>query len=239
MPGVDVMREANLTNAQPTDVSAVPAHGVVPGWLSDAWSGLAPHTAVFVAIVAFNLVALAADRSYAIWTTADNYEEYGPMTTFKVLETSLTGSLGVLIYRNLASSGSRRALFWLMAGLGLLWLAIDDYVQLHERASWELAEHQAPLVNRWDDLIVLAYGIAGLAALILFRREVFASKPVALLLCLGAAATIVMVALDSFAPVGTEWGGLEDAFHVAASALLLAAFAVKWREVQTSDPFPN
>jgi hypothetical protein len=199
-------------------------------------AALRPHAWPLTAILVCNVVIIALDRWYAASGSAPNFAEEGPATVLKVTETALTGVLGLLIYRALGSEYGSGRLFWLLAGLGLCWLAFDDYAQVHERLSWELEGHQAPLVTHWDDLVVLGYAVGGLVALVVFRREVLASPPVALLLCLGVATTGLMVAADSLADPESRQASIEDWANIAASALLLAAFVVKWREI--ADPMP-
>jgi hypothetical protein len=197
---------------------------------------LAPHRRLLFLILVVNVAAIAVDRAFAATTPAPNFTEYGPATTLKVTETALTGVLGILIFRALGREHGVGRYFWLLAGLGLCWLALDDYFQVHEHVSWALEDHQAPLVTHWDDLVVLAYALVGAVALIMFRHEIAASRPVTLLLGLGVIATGVMVVFDGAAEPGTPLASVEDWANIVASAFLLAAFLVKWREVRaTSD----
>lgn len=212
--------------------AAQPAVVTREGFLRGSLALLAPHRRLLLLVLLANVAVIAVDRAFAAVTPAPNFTEYGPATTLKVAETAITGALGIAIFRALGPAHGLGRCFWLLAGLGLCWLAFDDYAQLHERVSWALDGRQAPLVTHWDDLVVLGYAIGGVIVLALFRRELLASTPVALLLGLGVAATGVMVAFDATADPESKLASFEDWANVVASALLLAAFAVKWREVR-------
>ncbi len=66
------------------------------------------------------------------------------------------------------------ATYWLLAGLGLIYLAIDEAAALHEtlgRELWEAGAPTPPGFNHLDDFFVLMYGVAGVAVSLWYWRE--------------------------------------------------------------------
>jgi hypothetical protein len=223
------MDHAGLESA---GAASTPVAAAQSGYVNRAYAGLAPHHRLLLLILLTNVAVIAVDRIFAAMTTAPNFTEYGPATTLKVAETALTGALGIAIFASLGTVHGLGRYFWLVAGIGLCWLAFDDYAQVHERVSWALDDRQAPLVTHWDDLVVLGYALAGAVALILFRHEVFSAPAVSVLLGLGVVASAIMVLFDGAADPESSLSSAEDWANMVASALFLAAFAVKWREVR-------
>ena len=214
---------------------------------SGAMAGIAslrPYKGLVAGVLAFNVAALLAGGLHIGLTGSTSaFNEFGPITTLKVAESLAAGTLGVLIYRRFWSQpgaetrpGAVGSFFWLMAGLGFGWLALDDYFQIHERLGSALTGANLPLLNNVDDAIVLGYGVIGLAVIALFFREIMSSRPVATLLAAGTISAVVTMATDFFAPEGSFLAGLENPAHVAAVASLLAAFAVKYQEVDAQAP---
>lgn len=218
------------------------------GWLKPsrlagtAKSGLAslrPYRGMIIGVMAFNAAAVVAGGAYlAVTGSLSAFAEYGPITTLKVMESLAAGALGVLIYRRFWSQpgaegrpGAAGSFFWLVAGLGLGWLAVDDYLQIHERVGAALLGSSVPLLNNVDDVIVLGYGVLALATIALFYREIMSSRPVVTLLVAGVSFGLLMLTVDFFVPEGLFVAGLEDPAHVSAVGLVLAAFAVKYRQV--------
>jgi hypothetical protein len=78
---------------------------------------------------------------------------------------------------------------------------------------------------------VLGYGVLALATIALFYREIMSSRPVVTLLVAGVSFGLLMLTVDFFVPEGLFVAGLEDPAHVSAIGLVLAAFAVKYRQV--------
>jgi hypothetical protein len=200
---------------------------------------LRPYRGMIAGVLVFSAAALAmAGLHVAVTGSYSAFAEFGPITSLKVAMSLAAGTLGVLTYRRFWSQpgaakrpGAAGSFFWLVAGLGLGWLALDDYLQIHERLGGALLEGKVPLLNNVDDVIVLGYGVVGLAAVALFFREIVSSRPVVTLLLVGISFGLVMMAVDFFAPEESILAGAEHLAHPAAVASILAAFAVKYREV--------
>jgi hypothetical protein len=196
--------------------------------------------AIVAAIFLVFATALAVDFIYAEARHTWLFDEYGPMTSAKAIASMLAGLLGVAIWQAMAPGTGKWTdgrYFWLLAGLGLIFMGFDDYFQVHEtlgRESWERWQFDPPLFNHTDDMIVAVYGVAGLALVAVYWREIVFGGLSGVLLAGALAAAAVMTVVDATAEHGTLAAGVEDPAHVVSSALFLAAFAVKWREVSVA-----
>lgn len=133
-----------------------------------------------------------------------------------------------------ALADSRRDLtrFSLVAGFGTLLLAFDEALDLHESAGRELYGwldgREPPLVNHWDDLIVMGIGLAGLMVAAWFRDEIIQSRPFALRFATGLVVFALAIAWDSAASTeGTRSWWTEETLELVAGSLMLWAFT--WR----------
>jgi hypothetical protein len=202
-------------------------------------ASLKPYKRMIAGALALNMAAVAAGGLYLATTgSLGAFAEMGPITTLKVAESLAAAALGVFIYRRFwrqpgaeARPGAAGSFFWLIAGLGLGWLALDDYFQVHERVGAALLGNSVPVLNHSDDAIVLGYGIIGLSLIAMFFREIMSSRPVVTLLVAGMFFGFVMLTVDFFVPERLFIAALEDPAHVTAVGFVLTAFAVKYRQV--------
>ena len=69
----------------------------------------------------------------------------------------------------LVRAKDRRIWFWLVMTVSFAFLAFDELLQFHERIGRVVERIAAPGIFRsWDDIIVIAYGVVALPALIAF-----------------------------------------------------------------------
>ena len=134
--------------------------------------------------------------------------------------------------------------FWLLLALGFLFLAVDEVALLHE--SFDRSAHrilglqETALSDRLDDVIVLGYGVLGVAVLYVYRTELAAYREVLPLVTCGAILFLFMQGLDMVGnrddvlrAVGVpdegvgilrSWlGGIEEALKLCAEAALLGS----------------
>jgi uncharacterized protein YhhL (DUF1145 family) len=97
-------------------------------------------------------------------------------------------------------AGEGPTILWLLLGLGFVFLALDDALELHEKlddAIHDLAGlDEADRTDRIDDLIVLVYGIVGAAVLIACRRELLRFRGAVRYLALAFGFAVLMIGLD-------------------------------------------
>jgi hypothetical protein len=94
-----------------------------------------------------------------------------------------------------------RRIFWALVTLGFLFLAVDDLGAVHEGIDHKIhaifSVYETNVTTRLDDVIVLAYGLAGVSVLYVFRKEARVFAPYAAPYLVGALSLFgVMVGLD-------------------------------------------
>ena len=206
---------------------------------------LGPHMSLVRTILVLDVLALsAAGVVYGLTTNlAVTFAEFGPIQTLKAGHLLVSGVAGYLIYtrsRRLPQAGQRveapGSFYWILSGAGLVWLSIDDYLQIHERLGDVLEEDLGitiPLLNNPDDIIVLGYALVALIVVAFFFGEIRRSKAVFPLLVIGLGFLVVSLAVDFFAPHGTALTGLEEPTNVVGVGFILSAYLVRLREVSS------
>lgn len=142
----------------------------------------------------------------------------------------LAGIFGVRTWQRCRAG--RGAAYWLLAGLGMLYLAVDERFSLHERIGrWlenDAALPRPPLVNHHDDLVLAAFALAGLALTSVHAPELLRHPPVTRLLIAGGGLLAAAIAIDSLAPVDGWAPNTEEPLELVGCLLLLAAFRLRW-----------
>ncbi len=222
-------------------------HHVV-AWIKDAIENLRPNWNLVGGILAVNVVALIiAAVAFALTGNRQlTFGEFGPLQTLKAGQLLVAGVAGYYIYtrfwrlpqaeQRIDTPGS---FFWILSGAGLVWLGIDDYFGLHERAG-DFLENDlgvtVPLLNNPDDVIVLGYGIIGLTLGFIFFGELMRSRATFPLLATGIGLLGVSLLVDFFAPEGSPPAGLEEPTNLIGGGLVLSAYLLKLREVWSELP---
>lgn len=101
-------------------------------------------------------------------------------TLYSVLMLSATSWVCFQIARQrdqeTVGSGNRAGFFWRFVGYAFAFLALDEGLQIHENLDRLLHIILGVTENAWtdriDDLIVLGYGLAGMAVLVRYRSEI-------------------------------------------------------------------
>lgn len=178
------------------------------------------------------------------------FAEGGLMTYFSAGQLGVLAGLSLELFvvrrfRRIGAAHARRSWIWLIIAAGMIGLACDEAFELHERL--DLALHQwlglreSPWTDRIDDLIVLGYGLTGLALLWLYRGELMRFRRIWPYLAIAFTLFFTMVGLDlltnsySIAPerIGspamlanaTAWANvLEDSCKIVSEAAFLGAF---------------
>jgi hypothetical protein len=209
----------------------------------DRISMLRPHATVIGAVMAVNLAIITAGG--IVYFGFDNrvlFNEKNLMNTSDALQLLVAGVAGIASYRlfwtvrNSSTPLDEAAgiFFWGVAGVGMFYLAADDYFGLHERIGEGIAAHtnMIPMfTNTADDIVTVFVGVTGLTVLYLFRDEVFARRASSALLIAGVTAAAVMTLVD-------VWGHgairpLEFPAQVSASGFLMLAFTRRYFEVRS------
>ncbi len=211
-------------------------------WVRGSAERLRPHRTLVTSILAANAVALAvaAIAGGLAGKLSETFGEFGPMQALKAVELLLAGVAGYYIYTRfwrLPQAGQRvdapGSFFWILSGLWLVWLGIDDYFGIREQVGDALESGigvTVPLVGL-DDLILLGYAMIGLTAVAIFLTELMRSRAAFPLLATGIGFLIVSQAVDLIASEGTVLAGVESPAGVIGAGFLLTAYLVKLRDV--------
>lgn len=147
------------------------------------------------------------------------------------------GICGVRSWRR-ARAVSGDALYWLLAGLGMWYLALDELLSLHELAGEVLWEHgwsaPDPPFSRNDDAILFAVALCGLGLTAIFFRALLERPRAAWWLLAGLALTATAILADWFALATV----VEEAFELVAAAMLAVAFVTRLRATASADGTP-
>ncbi|MEI7761527.1 MAG: hypothetical protein WCJ67_12345 [Thermoleophilia bacterium] len=125
----------------------------------------------------------------------------------------------VLLYLN---GGARRPLrFFLLVGIGTLWLAADELMGGHETIAANLPFlADLPGIDHGDDAIMVIYAVVAIAIVFYFRDLL---REATYALRLFAAAVLTTVVGSSLDVIRGQW--LEEPVEVIASMLVLFGFA--------------
>lgn len=121
--------------------------------------------------------------------------------------------------------------FWLLLALGFLFVALDEMLEIHETFDEWLRDTWVgwpPLFRNWNDVIVIAYGLAGLAILAKYWPEVRRLPRMAAMLGLGGLFYALHTGIDSLVSESAAKTLFEEPAKLTATAFfalaMLAAF---------------
>ncbi len=158
-------------------------------------------------IVAYTLLAITVSLlvGVAFGDISLGFDESNVATLASVILLSLTAFTSFRIHkiRTPQIDGSWRdpAHIWAIIGAGFVFLALDDGLRLHEQMdNWfhRLSDREeSAYTDRIDDLIILAYGLVGLAVLYAYRSEIIRVKGFVTLLAIGFVLFFLQVGIDA------------------------------------------
>lgn len=144
---------------------------------------------------------------------------------------AIAGVMGVRTWR-LMGSEAPGATYWLLAGLGLVYLAVDETANVHEtlgRTLWEAGAPTPPGFNHLDDLFVLLYGLAGVTVSLFYVRELWRSRRILPPFVAALVMLATSIVIDSTAPVEGPHVYVEELAELTGAGLFALAF--RWRYV--------
>lgn len=119
------------------------------------------------------------------------------------------------------------ASFWALAGIGLFYLAIDEWFAVHEWIALQLFPDLG-IVNHPDDVIIMAYGVTAMAIGVLCWKQITANPVVFRWLARAALATVLAGLLDGFGISGHWVSAIaEEACELSAGWMALTAMRIR------------
>jgi hypothetical protein len=189
------------------------------GWLSLV---AAPMIAAYV------VVAMVVAPEY---DPTKQFQEGGMITALSSLMLAAAAmAAAATFYVKIRQPHAFAVWVWLGLAAGLAFLALDDLIMIHEKVD-ALISRQAsggPAYFRsWNDLVVLAYGLAAVGVVALFARELWKPALVVEFLASGFAFYALHTGIDMAVAEPTAFSVIveESAKVIASSQFLLAMVA--------------
>ena len=132
-------------------------------------SGPQTRTFIWLTVLAVLLIFVASLMIWPAGKPTFHFEEGGAVTGISPLMLAMSAGFAFVMFLVRNHKELRVRATWLLATAGLMFLALDEQIELHERIGGEidaliqLASYGLPLAN---DLIVIGYGIAAIPVLI-------------------------------------------------------------------------
>lgn len=212
---------------------------------------------VFLMILLGNALAVSAAITIYSYTGVNHFKEDGFITILSVFQLL---TISWLSYKILLSLNVKRkyipwrdsSALWGIISLGFLFLAADEFFQIHEKIDFQIHHffnmRETGLTDRIDDILVGLYGLAGISALIAYRDELKTHRKAFPFFIYGFALLFTMVAIDvltnrkdilrvlfdyNLASILHVWlSCAEDSLKVFAEAFFLGAFYVILQKVK-------
>jgi hypothetical protein len=192
--------------------------------------------ALTVAFVAALLLAPGDDLAFQF------RDERGLVTTLSAIALAMaSGFAGAAFFADRRPRHGLRA-WWLLTGLGFLYFACDELLRFHERSGTFLRVliGSPAYFKNWNDVIVIGYGVVGLAAVLFFLPKVLRLPVYVELLAIGFMAYALHTVVDSLPH--SDQGGLalvatlptnviEEFAKLCAGSFFAAAMFTGWRIV--------
>lgn len=155
-----------------------------------------------------------------------HFREGGLIDVFSALFLTLAGAFAwscVLLQGRLPDP--RRSL-WLLMAVGFLFLAFDELLEFHETIDVWLRNTWLgwpPLFRNWSDVVVIGYGVAGVAVLARFWSEIRQLPRTAILLGLGGVFYGLHTAIGTLVSGSALKTMVEESVKLAATSFLALA----------------
>ena len=153
-----------------------------------------------------------------------HFDEQGLVTALSAVALAFASAFSFVVFYLRVKDFNLGSLFWLILALGCWFLSLDEQLMFHERGG-RLVETMgagpAEFFRNWNDLIVITYGVAALAAAAVFRREILKCRMFAVLFAIGFGFYALHTGIDSIFPKSLTWKDIPE-----ESAKLLSVFAL-------------
>lgn len=142
--------------------------------------------------------------------------------------------------RSLSISRAAGLSFWTLAGIGLIWVGLDELLGIHEGAGMLLERAgvpTAPYLDRHNDTILFLYMLGGAAVAMRFWHELVDRPHVAEVFLAGVIVFSASIVLDAKVIFdGSRARILEELLELLASAIFFAAFQLRAAYEQPDRP---
>ena len=190
-----------------------------------------PAPALLGRQVAAVLLFVAAYIALAYWLGTKRhvdyyFEEGRAIDVLSALFLVMAGSFAWVCFLLRRHDGDRGRWFWLLLAVGFLFVALDEMLEFHETFDEWLRDTWVgwpPLFRNWNDVIVIGYGVAGLALLMRFRSEMLRLPRATALLGFGALFYGLHTGIDALVSGGPLKTVIEESAKLTATAFFALA----------------
>lgn len=172
---------------------------------------------IFACILASIFFAPASNPTF-------HFSEDGAINALSSVTLAVTAAFAFVVFYLRTANFNSGTVFWLILAAGSLFLSLDEQLQFHERggSALELTRiGKSELLRNWNDLIVIAYGLAALGIGALFRHEIFNCRVFAMFFAAAFGFYAIHTGIDSLVPTAVAWKDIPE-----ESAKLLSVFSV-------------
>ena len=203
-------------------------------------------------------ISLAVVLDVSPQTYFGEIDESGYITYLSFLQLSIAGVLSLKIYRKVRFSRqlNKTSWFWLIASIGLFFLALDDLIGIHEQIDLWIHDlfkfKETDLTDLIDDLIVVGYLAIFLIYVAFKWQTVKVFQQTFIFFQLGFILALVMAVLDLFSNntlfismvtedgelvlAIQEWlGVIEDSAKIFAEGMFIIGIYKCWQIVKTTS----
>ncbi len=160
---------------------------------------------VFWGTLLCNALAVCAAITIYSFTEVNHFEEDGFITIFSVFQLLTISwlSFKILQTRNVTrrrTLWSNSSTVWGIISLGFLFLAADEFFQIHEKIDFGIHHffnmRETGFTDRLDDILVGLYVLVGISTLIAYRDELKTHRRAFPFFIYGFVLLFVMIAID-------------------------------------------
>ena len=207
-------------------------------------------------------VTLAISLAVVLDVSPDTYfgeiDQSGYITYLSFIQLSIAAVLSLKIYRKVRFSRqlNKTSWFWLIACIGLFFLALDDVIGLHEQIDFWIHDwfelKETNLTDLIDDLVVVGYLAIFLVYVAFKWQTIKVFQRSFIFFQLGFILALVMAVLDLFSnntlfismvteeeeliSAIQEWfGAIEDSAKIFAEGMFIIGIYKCWQMVKTAS----
>jgi len=157
-------------------------------------------------VLALNLIVIVGTVviSAPFQSVGHQFKEGGIITYFSVVQLFILSYLAYLVFKARADGFKHpwhsSIAIWGIASLGFSFLALDDWLSIHEKLDMLIHRvgqfQETGVSDRIDDLIVGLYGVMAVGLLVIYRRELMRYKSVLGYVVIGFVLMFLMVGID-------------------------------------------
>jgi len=149
------------------------------------------------------------------------------LTVLSSMMLSMAGALALVIFYVRIQRPNIGVLFWLFLGSALIFLALDESLQFHERVGALFGKSfvgKSSHFRNWNDVIVIGYGVGAIVFLWIFKSEITRCQKFLQLLVIAFVFYVIHTTVDSIVVVET-WLKVvpEESAKILSVAFLLLA----------------